>query len=269
MAITQTERIFDLAYGAKYEPGEIANTLNISQLTVLTALQNLAAGPSTAVSPAASAEVSAGGISSLLFGNLKQVSNTSRPARSNMDYLGYGNNKAVALVKTKFTGFVTVPVRPGDIFSKVGILTAQTAMGTPEHQCVSVYEHKPGKGKLIQQSLDVTTAAIAAFSLIEYTLEATITVTEANAANGFMYVGWAYEAGGTEATTVNGVLTANTQQLLNKKEGFLVAGAKETPLFLSATAKPSAEPGIKAESEIKEGTATLTLAAEAPFMFLY
>jgi len=260
MAITQNERIFDLAYGAKYGTATIADILGISQAMVESVLANLSAGPSAAVSPIAGAETSPGGEAAALYGNQRQVGNTSRPGRSNLDYLGLSGCKDEATgAATKFGVSVPIPVKAGDVISKIGLFVGETAFSTMTASQAALYEGKGAKPALLAESTSVATE-LKANEIFFWTLKAALTVTETNAPNGFIYVN--YVAVGTIGTCL--ISPTEVKLAVIAKEGEKVAG-KETPLFIAASNKPAAEEGVKPEAKLET---TLTAIAKAPLMIL-
>lgn len=258
MSVTQTERVFDLALGAQYDMYEISNVTGLTVAEVRTILQNLGAGPSTQTAPASAAEISASGVMGLLYGNQRQLANVSRPARSNFDYLGLAGAKdEKPTATTKLSSNVPVPVKPGDIFTKVGLIVGETAGGTITHQIAALYEGKGAKPVLLQQSKDTTSAAIAASTINFWELEKTVEVTEANCPGGFIYAQVTILA-----TTIPTVYNQATEAKISVQEKGAV---KEMPLFISATSKAAAEEGIKAEAKLET---EVTAAAKAPFIIL-
>lgn len=261
MAITQTERIFDLAYGAKYSPEEIASILPVNLQEVRTALANLGSGPSTQTQPTAAAEYSASGVMGLLYANQRQIANSQRPARSNFDYLGLAGAKdEKPTATTKLSSNVPIPVKPGDVFTKVGLVCGETAGGTITHQIAALYEGKGAKPVLLAQSKDTTSAAIAASTINFWELEKTVEVTETNCPNGFIYAQITIVA-----TTIPTCYNQATEAKLSVIGTPIKGTAKETPQFLSATSKAAAEEGIKAEAKLET---EVTAAAKAPFVIL-
>lgn len=258
MAITQTERVFDLAYGAQYDMFEISNATGLTFNEVQTILRNLGAGPSSQVSAAASAEYGAAGIQGLLFGNQRQIANPTRQARSNFDYLGLAGAKdEKPTATTKLSSNVPIPVKLGDVFTKVGLVVGETAGGVMTHQIAALYEGKGAKPALLAQSKDTTSAAIAAATINYWELEKTVEVTEANCPNGFIYAQITIVA-----TTIPTCFNQATEVKLSVQEK---GAAKEQPLFISATSKAASEEGIKAEAKLET---EVTAAAKAPFIIL-
>jgi len=261
MAITKNERVFDLALGAQYSIHEIANIMGINEPEVIAILANLNNGPSTQTSPAATAETPVSGTLGLLMGNNRQLGNTTRPARSNFDYLGLAGAKdEKPTATTKLSSNVPIAVKPGDIFTKVGLLCGETAGGTMTHQIAALYEGKGTKPVLLQQSKDTTNAAIAANTLVFWELEKTVEVTEANCPNGFIYAQITIVA-----TTIPTCYNQATEAKLSVIGTPVKGAAKETPQFISATSKAASEEGIKAEAKLEN---EVTAAAKAPCIVL-
>jgi|ERR1039458_7891367 hypothetical protein len=256
MALTQAERIFDLAYGAKYDMFEIASTLGISQGLVKETLANLSSGPSSQVSATSAAENAVGGTTATVLGGLRQVANTARPGRSNFDYLGFTgavNKKPQAV--TKEASIVAVPVRGGDVFSEVGLLAAETAGGTMTHQWAALYEGKGAEPVLLAQSVDATNAAIVANTLNFWKLASKVEVTATNCPNGFIYA--AIYIAATTIPTVALVALEAKMNVAFKATGY------SPPLALTQIGKQVSE--TTAETPLKTSLAAGT---EAPCIVL-
>jgi hypothetical protein len=223
MAITLTERIMDLAL-AGWQIDEIASATGASDATVVAAITNLAATPS---SQGSRGGTSVSGFSSFtsLYGNLRQLANTARPARSNAEYLGLAGVKDGAIQATGVAQFVAVPVAAGDIFSEVGMVIGKTAGSVMTHQIAALYEGtavaEPG---LLRQGVDGVAAAIAAKTIAFWKLEKPVTIAE----TGFVYA-WS----SITATTIPTAWTQGTEAEINLHE--LVTGGV-TPLMLSGKA---------------------------------
>ena len=123
MAVTQNQRIFDLAYGAGMNLSAITQIINAQQsakkealsteLQIAEVLANVNEGPSGQVVGGAAGSESQSGITAQLFGGLRQAALPSRPARSNADYLGIGTaTDKLFIAATKIQQVVAVPVQP-------------------------------------------------------------------------------------------------------------------------------------------------------------
>jgi hypothetical protein len=262
MAILKNERIFDLAYGAKYEMFEIANIMGITVPEVEAVLANLSNGPSSQVSPGAGVESSPGGVSAQLLGGYKQVGNASRYGRSNADYLGWGPTiKQLTAVATEYGVSAPVPVRTGDVITKVGVFAisaSKTANIT--HQQAALYEGKGAEPALLAESTDALKTEIAANSVYFWTLKTPLTITEANAPNGFIYANYVLVS--TELPELLGQVVK--KDVSNSVSGLTIAG-HEPPLFLGASNKPAATQGEKAENPLKT---TLAVLEKLPYFLL-
>lgn len=155
-----------------------------------------------------------------LTGNLVQEGNTARPARSNLTgnpLLGTLKDEAAALI-TKAALLVPIPVVVGDVISKIAILTGATAANGPEHQWGALYEGKltSSEAVLLQQSADGLTAAIAAKSVITYTLAKPVTVTAANAPFGYLYGSVSVTASTAVPSVIGYTAVAVVQEALAK-----------------------------------------------------
>jgi hypothetical protein len=258
MAITLTERILDLAYSG-LDMTEIAQLTGASQATIQAALQNLSATPSTQKGVGGAQEANP---VSLLYGNMRQVLNPARAARSNMEYLGLSGAKDEATgAATKYGVSVPIGVKAGDIFSKVGLFVGETAFSAITHQQAALYEGIGGAGAkplLLANSADATSTAMPANTITFWTLAAPLTITATNAPNGFIYAN--YVVVGTVGTAL--IAPAEVKLAVIAKGG--EAGAV-SPLFIAASNKPASEEGEKPEAKLET---TLTAIAKAPFMIL-
>ena len=185
-----------------------------------------------------------------LTGSLANLTNSSIPVRSNLEYTGLANPTDGALAATGVACFVPIPVEPGTVITKVGILVGATAGGTITHQFAAIYSGIATPA-LIAQSTDTTSAAIAASGLATWTLNATPAITQAQAPQGFIYAGIC-----VTASTIPTALTVSIPTAVGYQ--WFTGG----PLFLSATAGS----GLL-------GTAAATIAspaakAVAPLVFL-
>jgi hypothetical protein len=188
-------------------------------------------------------------ISSLLGGMANVVSGQDC-ARSNLEWFGLANPSDGALAATGIACCVPVPVEPGDIISKVGILVGATAGGSMTHQFVALYSGIATPA-LIGQSTDTTSAAIAASGLATWTLTTAQQITTAQCPNGFIYAAIAITASTIPTALSVAIPTAVGYQWTTNG-----------PLFLSATA-----------GSALAGTAAATIAspaakAVAPIVFL-
>jgi len=259
MAITQNERIFDLAYGARMGVAEVANVLAIPVSTVIATLANLSLGPSSEVSAAAGAESSALGETAVLYGNVRQVALPSRLGRSNGDYMGLGSLKDEAPPgATTVQNVVAVPVRLGDIFSEVGVFTGETA-GTTTGGVAALYEGKSAAPVLIQESPNRGSTAWVAHTMTWFKLKGTVEATEANCPNGFIYVMFAIVTSGAPTCWTVTAPEAKT----NYKAGFQqkgTQGTREGPIGLSFTTAPASEGGEKAQAKLETTVTSKTIA---------
>ena len=262
MAISESERIFDLAYAARMTPGQIASILPSSQKKVEETLANLALGPSTQVSPALGVENTTSGIAAQLLGNYRQVGNTARLGRSNADYLGLAATlDQLTGVATKFGVSAPITVRPGDVISKIGVLVGGTLGKEITHAQAALYEGKGAKPVLLAESSDTLTAEMPANNAYFWTLKTPLTITEANAPNGFIYANYVLVS--ASLPSLLGA-TVKKETLVIAKKGIEIAG-HETPLFIGASNKPAAEEGEKPEAKLET---TLTVLEKTPYFLL-
>lgn len=160
----------------------------------------------------------------VLFGNRRNLVNSSVPGRSNVEWFGLGNPSDGALAATGVGCFVAVPVGAGTIISKVSIFVGATAGATMTAQFAALYSGIAVPA-LIGQSTDTTSAAIAASGEASWTLTAGQLITPALAPQGFIYAEVAITASTIPTALSMAIPTAVGYQWTTNG-----------PLFLSATA---------------------------------
>ena len=161
------------------------------------------------------------------FGNLTQIGNSARPARSNAYFMGGVDGLSDgALAATGIGCFVPVPVQVGDVITAISIQVGATAGGTMTHQFAALYSGIATPA-LLAQSTDTTSAAIGASAIATWTLANPVTITAAMAPNGFVYAEVAITA-----STVPTAAAFSTPTAV----GYQIAGVSTSPLFQSATA---------------------------------
>lgn len=159
-----------------------------------------------------------------LFGQTANAVNSNVPARSNIEMMPFGALTDGALAGTGVGCAVPIPVEPGMVVSKVSIFTGATAASTPTHSFAALYGWHATAPPLIAQTVDATTAAIAASGKFDFTLATPVQITTAHAPYGYIYVSVVIAGTTIPTAAVLGVPTA--------------VGYKWTttgPLFLSAT----------------------------------
>lgn len=122
---------------------------------------------------------------------LNQEANPSRPARTSffgLPAFSALKDEAAALIK-KEAIMVSIPVLPGDVISKIGVLVGATAAETPTHQWGALYEGSfvSSEAVLIGQSADAEAAAIGKEAPYAWALSKPVTITAAMAPHGFVY----------------------------------------------------------------------------------
>lgn len=185
------------------------------------------------------------------LGNLRQIVETTRPARTNRDCPG-GVLVDGALAATGVGCFVPVPVQVGDIISKIGVPIGATAGATMTHQFAALYAGTGTEPTLLAQSTDTTSAAIAEKKLASWTLASTVTITAANAPFGYVYA--------EIAITASTIPTAAT---VSTPAGVNYPWATNSPLFFAFTAGSAL--GATAAAKIESAAAK----AVAPIVVLY
>lgn len=133
------------------------------------------------------------------LGGLTNVSSPNQPCRTNLEWFGF--NTAVATTNVLLGGstgagaVAAVPVTPGEVITKVGVLVTNTAGGTPTHGFAAVYAGTGSAPALIAQSPDTGSGAIAANGLYNWTFTSPLSVSAINAPFGFVYVLMSVTAG--------------------------------------------------------------------------
>jgi hypothetical protein len=189
-------------------------------------------------------EQNAGFPESALLGNLQQlaaaVGDQPAPARTNLGLLG-GTLADGALNGTEVATVVAVPVKPGDIITKVKLLIGKTKGKKVENAFAAVY---PGtkEGVLLGQSKSVALGeTVLAEKPLEFTLEKPVTVTAAMAPGGFLYVAVAMEAE-TMPTCISVSASSEAQKAISKLGPL-------SPEFMSAKAGAALKAAAKEKIE--------------------
>lgn len=161
------------------------------------------------------------------LGQVSQSGNLDVPARSNLQYLGYSGNSDGAFAATGIAAAVAIPVVQGDVISTINVPVGATAGATITHGFAALYSGIATPA-LLKQSTDIgTTAAITAEVLYPFALTAPVTITQANAPNGFVYASVAFAQAAGTIPTVVGVTLLNSAAAYQ----WFATG----PLFLAAT----------------------------------
>lgn len=127
-----------------------------------------------------------------LLGGLSNYSQPNIPARSNIEWFGFNTTDTASWGCASTTGTIgvaAVPVDVGTPITRVTVLIGATAASVPTHAFAAIYAGTGSAPALLAQSTDTTSVAIAASGSFTFTLASTVTPTEANAPNGFVYVG--------------------------------------------------------------------------------
>ena len=158
-----------------------------------------------------------------LLAGLSNVVQANIPPATNLAY-GIGNISDGALAASGVLVAVPIPVDVGVTYSKVSIFVGATAASTPTHQFAALYS-AIATPALIANSADATTTAIAASGIYTFTLATALTVTSAQAPNGFIYAG----------VSITGT-TIPTAASLATPTGVNYQWTSSGPLYLSMTA---------------------------------
>lgn len=129
----------------------------------------------------------------LLGGLTQSGSPRGVPAKSNLQYLGIASHADGAVAASGVCCAVPIGVAPGDTFSTISVPIGATAAVTPTHSFGALYSGLAVPA-LLGQSPDGLTAAVAANGRLDFTLAAPITVTQAQAPNGFIYASFSLTA---------------------------------------------------------------------------
>lgn len=175
-----------------------------------------------------------------LLGNARQVA-VNAPARSNLPTLG-ATLVDGALNGTEVGTAVMIPVKVGDIVTKVTLAVGKTKGKKVENAFAAVYAGTGAEPALLGQSKSVALAeGVLAEKPLVFTLETPITVTEANAPHGYLYVEIAMEA--ETMPTCIGVAASKESQAL------VAALNANSPLFLAAKVGTALKTTAKAKLE--------------------
>jgi hypothetical protein len=185
-----------------------------------------------------------------LLGNVRQVAQPLSPGRSNLTWLGItglvGTNASQA---TEVGNVVAVPVQVGDLISKIKVPIGKKAYGTVTSAIAALYEGHGVEPALIAQSTSKATVGETVKKPLELELSEPVTITQAMAPNGFIYVVFAVAASSTAE------LLGWATPVVEAQEALLALSAT-MPLWLSAKAGTA----IKATAESKIPAAAAAVA---------
>lgn len=201
-----------------------------------------------------------------ILGQPTNVLNASYPARTNLEYLGFGGqaDTAASLVSGVMT-VVAIPIEVGVTVSTISVLVGASGASTPTHSFAALYSGtNVAAPPLIAQTADGTTAAMAASTRFDFKFTGTSTnapqtITGTQCLFGFIWVAIAV----TATTSVPSLATF----------GGAIAGAAEYQWFTNTFAA-GANTGVCISSgSAVGGTAPSTLVyasqkATAPAVFL-
>jgi hypothetical protein len=177
-----------------------------------------------------------------ILGDLRQTG-ANAPARSNIPHLG-GTLLDGALNGTEVATVVMVPVKPGDVITTVKLAIGKTAGVKCEAGFAALYAGHGAEPALLGQSKSGKlgeAGAVPKEKPLSFTLEAPITITEAMAPYGYVYVAVAMEA--ETMPTCIGVAVSKESQAL------VAALTTNSPLFLGAKAGSALKTTAKAKIE--------------------
>jgi hypothetical protein len=124
-------------------------------------------------------------------------------ARTNASWAGlYGLTDAAAIVTTGIMASIPVPVEIGDVITSISFAVGATAGATLTQSITALFSGVPTTPALLAQSASNVTAdgGFTASGLRTFTLQTPVTITAANAPNGFVYAG--YSVTGTTMPTL-------------------------------------------------------------------
>lgn len=175
-----------------------------------------------------------------LLGNARQVG-TNAPARSNLPPLG-GTLLDGALNGSEVGTVVMIPVKVGDVISKVTLAVGKTKGKKVENGFAAVYAGTGAEPALLGQSKSAALGeTVLAEKPLTFTLEAAITITEAIAPHGYIYAEVVLEA--ETMPTCIGVAVSKEAQAL------VAALNVNSPLFVGAKAGSGLKTIAKAKIE--------------------
>jgi hypothetical protein len=184
------------------------------------------------------------------------------PFRSNLElpaFFGQGAQVDTASLGGTTTGVYVSTICPVDVGAKyttISILIGATAASTPTHGYAALYSGTAvAAPPLIVQSVDQTTAAMAASARFDYTLATPTVITPAMAPYGYVNVAIVC----TSATTVPSCVTVPVNAIAATGYAWFTGTPKAQYLAQTATAAAVTAPATLAN------TATLTV---APIVFL-
>lgn len=177
-----------------------------------------------------------------LLGGSAQSSQANLAPRTNLLWTGLSTLTDGALAATGVACAVPIPVAVGDVITKVSIVVGGTAAGTPTHHFAAIYSGIAVPA-LQAQSADNTSGAVAASGVFGWTLQTPVTVTTANAPNGFVYASVVFAASTVPtAATVSIPTAVGYQWFTNGPLGFsLTHGSSLTATAPATIASPAAK----------------------------
>jgi hypothetical protein len=159
-----------------------------------------------------------------LLGRAANATQGNIAVRSNLSWFGLANPTDGALAATGVACAVPIPVEVGDTFTKVSILAGATAEATGTHAWAALYSGIATPALLAQSADNTGAAAVVASARFDFTLASAVTVTAANAPNGFIYASIMVAGGTIPTAAVVSTPTAIGYQWYST-----------APLFLAAT----------------------------------
>ena len=178
-----------------------------------------------------------------VLGNPANATQSNIAARSNVEVVGLNALTDGTALTTQVATAVAVPVEIGDVISKVTVFVGATGAGTPTNSWAAVYSGIATPA-LLGQSADGASGAINASGAYTFTLATPITVTAANAPQGFIYVSVMVKATTPPTLASATVALAVAYQWFTNaplKMGALTHGSSLTTTAPATIASPSAQ----------------------------
>jgi hypothetical protein len=188
-------------------------------------------------------------------GGLVQAGAPKLPARTSAIWPGAGVPTNTAAQAAEVGNFVAIPVSPGDILKSVGVMGGSAAAGTVAEYITAIYAGKTG-GALLAQSKSSTPGSHPKEEFYESALEKAVTISAANAPNGYVWAMFADGSAGTQFSVYSLTFTAAGQEILGK------FGKTAAPYF-------SAKGGSALKGTAEATLPALTSVANVPLVALF
>lgn len=185
-----------------------------------------------------------------LLGSSSNSAQGNLGVRCNAEFGVLGSLQDAAAGLTSGTAtLVPVPVELGDVFQFVDVFSGATAAATPTHSWAALYN---SAGVLLgAQSVDGTSAAIAASARFTFTLGSKYIVQSTDAPGGFLYAAISATAGtvpslvsGTVPTAVQYALYTGAVPFLAANSGSALGATAPATVTLGSATKQATVPVV-------------------------